>query len=109
MEEKMLRELLAITRENNEILRSLNLQRRWVNFFWFFKWFVIAAIAYSAYQAASPYIDQAQATYNQAQSALNSINTLNTNINASTQQLQNIDQKSFTNFLQQEIKKRMGQ
>ncbi len=105
MEEKMLRELLAMTRENNEILRSLNLQRRWVNFFWFFKWVVVAAIAYSAYQAASPYIDQAQATYNQAQDALNSIN----NLNGQAQQLQNVDQKSFTEFLQKEIKKRIGQ
>lgn len=104
MEEKMLRELLAVTRENNEILRSLNLQRRWVNFFWFFKWFIIAALAYSAYQAASPYIDQAQATYNQAQDALNSIN----NLNGQAQQFQNVDQKSFTEFLQKEIQKRIG-
>ncbi len=105
MEEKMLRELLAITRENNEILRSLNLQRRWVNFFWFFKWIVVAAIAYSAYQAASPYIDQAQATYSQAQSALNGLS----NLNAQAQQIQNVDQRSFTEFLQKEIKKRIGQ
>jgi hypothetical protein len=105
MEEKMLRELLAITRENNEILRSLNIQRKWVNFFWFFKWLIVAAIAYSAYQAASPYIDQAQATYNQAQNALNSIN----NLNSQAQQLQNVDQKSFTEFLQKEIQKRIGQ
>lgn len=105
MEEKMLRELLAITRENNEILRSLNLQRRWVNFFWFFKWVIVAAIAYSAYQAASPYIDQAQATYSQAQNALNGLN----NLNAQAQQLQTVDQKSFTEFLQKEIQKRIGQ
>jgi hypothetical protein len=104
MEEKMLRELLAVTRENNEILRSLNLQRRWVNFFWFFKWVVVAAIAYSAYQAASPYIDQAQATYSQAQNALNSINSLG----GQAQQMNTIDQKSFTEFLQKEIQKRIG-
>lgn len=102
-DEKMLRELLAITRENNEILRSLNLQRRWVNFFWFFKWFIIAALAYSAYQAASPYINQAQQTYNQAQDALNQLNSAG-------QQIQQFgsDQKTFTNFLQTEIKKRIG-
>ena len=106
MDEKMLRELLAISRENNEMLRSLNLQRKWVNFFWVFKWFIIAALAYSAYQAASPYIDQAQNTYNQAQTALNGLN----NLNAQAQQMQNAaTQKSFTEFLQKEIQKRIGQ
>lgn len=103
MEDKILRELLAVTKENNEILRSLNLQRRWENFFWVFKWLVIAAIAYSAYLAASPYIEQAQNTYNQAQEALNGLNSLNTQ----AQQLQNVDQKTFTEFLQKEIQKRL--
>lgn len=105
MDEKILRELLAITRENNEILRSLNLQRRWVTFFWVFKWLLVAALAYSAYKAASPYIDQAQTTYTQAQDALNGI----TNFNTQAKQMQNMDQKSFSEFLQSEIKKRIGQ
>lgn len=100
MEEKILREILAVTRENNEILRTLNFQRRWSNVFWFFKWLLVAAIAYSAYLASKPYIDQAQATYEQAQSALNSIN-------AQTEQLQNLNQKSFTDFLKAEVEKRI--
>ena len=104
-DEKMLRELLAITRENNEMLRALNLQRKWINFFWIFKWFIIAALAYSAYKAASPYIDQAQNTYNQAQDALQGLN----NLNSQAKQIQTVDQKTFTEFLQKEIQKRIGQ
>jgi uncharacterized protein YbcV (DUF1398 family) len=96
MEEKILREILATTKENNDILRSLNMQRKWVNFFWFFKWLIVAAIAYSAYLAATPYIEQAQQTINGLQ-----------NLNTQVQQMQNMDQKSFTNFLRGEIEKRL--
>jgi uncharacterized protein YlxW (UPF0749 family) len=105
MEEKILREILATTKENNDILRSLNMQRRWTNTFWAFKWLVIIILAYGAYQAASPYIEQAQNTYTQAQDALNSINSLN----QQAQQLQNnIQQKNFTDFLKTEIQKRIS-
>jgi hypothetical protein len=95
MEEKILRELLAITKENNEILRSLNMQRRWSLFFWVFKWLVIAAIAYSAYLAASPYIEQAQAT-------MDGIQSFNTQVQGINQ-----DSKNFTDFLKNEIEKRI--
>ncbi len=105
MEEKMLRELLAITRENNEILHGLNTQRRWANFFWIFKWFIILALAYSAYLASRPYIDQAQATYTQAQEALGSIN----NLSNQAKQIQNVDQKTFTDFITKTIKSKIGQ
>lgn len=105
MEEKILREILATVKENNDILRKLNLQRRWLTFYWFFKWFVIAALAYSAYMASKPYIDQAQQTYNQVQDGLNGLNNLNVQAKA----VQNMDQKSFGEFLQAEIKKRIGQ
>ena len=93
MEEKILREILAITKENNEILRSLNFQRRWSLFFWIFKWFVVAAVAYSAYLAATPYIEQAQETYSQAQDAISGLNNFNKQIQ------QNTNQKSTSDFL----------
>lgn len=95
MEEKILREILAVTRENNEILRTLNLQRRWSLFFWIFKWFVIAALACSAYLAATPYIEQAQET-------MDGINNLNTQVKQ-----MNSGEKTFTDFLKTEIEKRL--
>ena len=95
MEEKILREILAITKENNEILRTLNLQRRWSLFFWVFKWLVIAGIAYSAYLAASPYIEQAQATIDGIQNFNNQMQGMNEG------------QKNFTDFLKNEIEKRI--
>lgn len=95
MEEKILRELLAITKENNEILKTLNLQRRWSLFFWVFKWLMIAGIAYSAYLAASPYIQQAQAT-------IDGIQSFNTQVQGINQ-----DSKNFTDFLKNEIEKRI--
>ncbi len=103
MEEKILREILAITKENNNILRDLNFQRRWSLFFWVFKWFVVAAVAYSAYLAATPYIEQAQETYNNTQDALNNINQLGDQV----KQIKNTDQKSFTDFLKTEVEKRL--
>jgi hypothetical protein len=96
MEEKILREILAVTKENNEILRSLNTHRRWLTFYWFFKWFVILAIAYTAYQAATPYIESAQ-------NAVNSIN----NFNGQVQDLKSMNQDSFFNYLRNEVEKRI--
>ncbi len=97
MEEKILREILATTKENNEMLRKLNLHRRFLTFYWFFKWLLIAAIAYSAYLAASPYIESAQET-------ISNINDLNTQ----AQQFKQMDQKSFSEYLREEISKRIN-
>lgn len=97
MEEKILREILAVTKENNDILRKLNLQRKFNYYYWVLKWFVIAFVAYTAYQAATPYIESAQQT-------INNINDLNNQ----AKQMSG-DQKSFTDFLKNEIQKRIGQ
>lgn len=97
MEEKILREILAITKENNEILHKLNFQRKWLTFYWVFKWLLVAAIAYSAYLAATPYIEQAQATLDGIQ-----------NFNTQAKQIQSMDQKSFVDFLKNEVQKRIN-
>ncbi len=104
MEEKILREILAVTRENNQILRDMNFQRRWTFVLWIFKWLVVAAIAYSAYIAATPYIEQAQQTYNQAQDTLNGLS----NLNSQAKQIQQ-NEKTFTDFIKAEVQKRIGQ
>lgn len=99
MEEKLLREILATAKENNELLRKLNTQRK-LNYFYFcLKWGLVALIAYSAYMAATPYIESAQET-------INNINDFN---NQAKQMQQNFNQKSFSDFLKQEIQKRITQ
>ncbi len=95
MEEKILREILAVTRENNEILRTLNFQRRWINIFSIIKWLIVIGLAYSAYVAATPYIEQAQATIEGIQ-----------NLNTQVQQIGS-SEKSFTEFLKAEVEKRI--
>ena len=95
MEEKILREILATVKENNDILQKLNMQRKFNYFYWIFKWGLIAFLAYTAYIAATPYIESAQQT-------ISNINDLNTQ----TKQI-NGNQKSFSDFLKSEIQKRI--
>lgn len=70
-QEKMLRELLVLTRENNDMLRAINSQRRLSNVWFVVKWLIVAALAYGAYQAAVPMIDSAQTTINQINTIAN--------------------------------------
>jgi hypothetical protein len=98
MEEKILREILHTVKENNEILQKLNVQRRLFNFFWFFKWALFAAIAYSAYIAATPYIESAQNT-------IDNINSLG----AQAEQFKEVNQKTFTEFFKEQFQKAVGQ
>lgn len=97
MEEKILREILAITKENNEMIAGLTRHRKIVTFMWFFKWIVFAIIAYSAYVAATPYIESAQAT-------MQSINSLS----EQAEQLKNMDRRSFSEFLKDQYAKAIG-
>ncbi len=96
-EEKTQRELLILTRENNDILHKLNTQRKLETFMWIFKWLVFAFIAYGAYIAASPYIESAQQT-------MDSIN----NLSAQAEQVKNMDKKSFTDFIKTQLNKAVG-
>jgi hypothetical protein len=75
--DKLLRELIAVNRENNQILRGLNFDRRLSMFLWFIKWIVIAGIAYGAYQTAAPYVS----TLNETVNKINSITNPAYNIN----------------------------
>jgi hypothetical protein len=54
-QEKMLRELLSLTRDNHDMLRAINSQRRMSNFFFFIKWIIIIGLVYGAYVASQPY------------------------------------------------------
>jgi hypothetical protein len=70
-QEKMLRELLSVSRENNDMLRAINAQRRLSNIWFVIKWAIIIALAYGAYQAAVPMIQSAQTTINQINTITN--------------------------------------
>lgn len=64
-QEKMLRELLSLTKDNNDMLRAINSQRRLSNVWFVVKWAIIIALAYGAYQAAVPFVESAKTTINQ--------------------------------------------
>lgn len=70
-QEKILRELLAISKENRDMLTAINSQRRLSNVFFFIKWTIVIALAYGAYQAAQPFIETASQTVNQINSLTN--------------------------------------
>ena len=69
-QEKMLRELLAITKENREMIKAINTQRRFSNMFFFLKWVIIIGIIYGVYQTAMPYLN----VFNGAVGKLNQFN-----------------------------------
>jgi hypothetical protein len=54
-QEKMLRELYYLTLENNQMLNSINSQRRFANFIWGIKWIIIIGILIGTYQTLLPY------------------------------------------------------
>jgi hypothetical protein len=69
--DRLLKELIALNRENNDILKSLNFDRRMSMFFWIVKWIVIAGIAYGAYQTAIPYLASLNSTLDKVNSITN--------------------------------------
>jgi hypothetical protein len=79
MDEKILREILAVTKENRDILNAINNQRRFANFMFFVKWVVIAGLAYGTYQAALPYIQKANNTMETANDAMNQLQQFSNN------------------------------
>ncbi len=92
--EKLIRELLATTRETRDMVNSINKQRRFSNFLTAVKYIIIIFLLYGAYSTVQPYIDTATQT-------MNNIN----NISAQANTLKNVDQKSFTDYITSQIKK----
>lgn len=69
--DRLLKELISLNRENNNILKSLNFDRRLSMFFWLIKWIIIAGIAYGAYQTAIPYLQSVNSTLDKVNSITN--------------------------------------
>ncbi len=55
-QDKILKELIALTRENHDMLKAINTQRRFSNVFFIFKWIIVLGIIYGVYQSAVPYL-----------------------------------------------------
>jgi hypothetical protein len=81
---------LALTEENNKILRGMQSAARWSQFFTVIWWIIIIAASYWGYLYLQPYIQKAQAVYDQ--------------IGQSGQQAQDYSQQ-ISNFLNQFGKK----
>jgi hypothetical protein len=79
MEEKLLKEILAVAKENRQILNAINNQRRFSNFMFFIKWIIIAGLAYGVYTAAAPYMQTANKTMQSANEAINQLQQFSNN------------------------------
>ena len=58
MDERKLDELLQVTHENNEILRSMRRTQRWSSFFTFVYWAVILGSIFGTYYYFQPVIQK---------------------------------------------------
>lgn len=68
-----IRELLELTRENNELLRSANNRARWSVFFWVLRWAITLGLLVGAYYYIEPYVDIAKDTYQKASGMLDGV------------------------------------
>lgn len=66
---ELVKKTLALTQENNRMLRGMRSSVRWGRFFTLLWWGVILASTGVAYYYLQPYIEQAQQIYMQAREA----------------------------------------
>ena len=64
-EQKMLREALSLSRENNEILKKLYRSTMWGRVFRILYWLVLIGVTVGSLYLIQPYIDQLQGIYSQ--------------------------------------------
>ena len=69
-EERLIKETLELSRENNKILRKIQGSMRWGRFFKFAYWLIIIGSAAGAYYFLQPFIESSRET----------LQTLNTDI-----------------------------
>ena len=73
-EHELLRRSIALSEENNDILRSIQRSMRLSRFMTFLYWVVIIGISVGAWYYFQPYVDKAVGVYNEAQAQLNNVN-----------------------------------
>lgn len=65
--QKLLKENLALSEENNKILKRLQSNMRWGRFIHAVYWIIIIGSAFGAYYFAQPYINQLMEMYGKLQ------------------------------------------
>lgn len=62
--QELLRRTLALTEENNKILRSMQRQARLARGYYILKWIIILAVLCAGFYYAQPYIEDVVRLYN---------------------------------------------
>lgn len=73
-EHELLRRSIALSEENNDILRGIQSSMRLARFMTFLYWLVLIGVSVGAYYFAQPYIEKAINVYKVAQVQLDSLN-----------------------------------
>jgi hypothetical protein len=75
-ERELLEESVELSKENNEILRSMRRSQRIGNIMSFLYWVFIIGTAFGAYYFLQPYVDQIMEVYGGAKNAINQVKTI---------------------------------
>ncbi len=70
---QLLEEALTLSKENNQMLRSMRRSMRFARFMSFLYWVIIIGSAVGAYYYIQPYIDQLMGVYGGAKSNLDDV------------------------------------
>ena len=73
-EHELLKRSIALSEENNDMLRSMKRSMRMAHFMTLIYWIFIIGSAVGAYYLVQPYFDQIKALYGQASSNFSSFN-----------------------------------
>lgn len=79
-ERNLLTETARLTKENNEILKSIRRSSRIGAAFKFFYWIIIIGLSFGAYFFIQPYIDQLTKVYSGFQSDVGTIKSATNNV-----------------------------
>ncbi len=71
--EKMIRETVRLSRENNEMLRKMRGAQKRAAFWRFLKFLIYIALLVATYRFIMPYVNELRASYESARSSLDEI------------------------------------
>lgn len=75
-ESKKLDRVLALSEENNRIIKSVLRNLRWSRMFTVLYWLVLIAISVGAFYYFQPYLDKLLTTYGSIENSVKNVNTL---------------------------------
>lgn len=74
---------LALTEENNKLLRKMQRRARWGTITHIIYWIIILGITFGSYYYIQPYLNQALSAYSSLQKNVNGLNNGINNLNSS--------------------------